>query len=136
MNIVQKYIPASDVETYDISQHFIDAIEFVREQRNGGKNVLVHCHAGRSRSASIVLAYMIDDSSMDLFSAYKHLKEKRSEIQPNPGFWRQLQKFDKIHQRRRPLGEIKPMATSCLFFNDKNFDPKRLSSGLYQKRVV
>ena len=51
--------------------------------------VLVHCHQGRSRSAAVVLAYLMLKHEMTLLDAIKTLRERRW-IWPNDGFLNQL----------------------------------------------
>lgn len=51
--------------------------------------ILVHCHVGVSRSATIVLAYLMLKHNMILVEAVKHVKQGRMII-PNRGFLRQL----------------------------------------------
>lgn len=52
-------IAAGDMPLYDISQHFAATSEFIEEARRNGGRILVHCVAGVSRSATVVLAYLI-----------------------------------------------------------------------------
>jgi dual specificity phosphatase 12 len=61
LGIHHKLVSASDTENYQIIQHFQDCSEFIRQHRDQGRNVLVHCHAGKSRSASIVIAYLMEE---------------------------------------------------------------------------
>jgi Icc-related predicted phosphoesterase len=58
-------------------------------------NVLVHCEQGMSRSATIVIAYLM--YSMDITYQQAHLLVKRARpfICPNDGFVEQLQIFEK-----------------------------------------
>ena len=44
--------------------------------------VLVHCRAGKSRSASIVIAYLMKSRGMCFDDAYNFVSEKRSAIDP------------------------------------------------------
>ncbi|CAJ0575523.1 unnamed protein product, partial [Mesorhabditis spiculigera] len=59
-----------------------------------GGRVLVHCVAGVSRSASIVLAYLTKYHCRSLRDAYHLMKMKRPLVRPNLGFWRQLIAFE------------------------------------------
>lgn len=52
-------IKASDVEHYDISQHFAETCEFIEQVREERGRVLVHCVAGVSRSVTITTAYLM-----------------------------------------------------------------------------
>jgi hypothetical protein len=61
---------------------------------NGG-TVFVHCYAGVSRSAAIVIAYMMQEHSMNMFEALHFVKQKRNSVFPNAGFQRQLMDFEK-----------------------------------------
>lgn len=42
-----------------MSSHIHIVLELIRENLLAGKTVLVHCHAGRIRSATIVLLYLV-----------------------------------------------------------------------------
>ncbi|EUB55337.1 Dual specificity protein phosphatase [Echinococcus granulosus] len=87
-------ICVEDIESADLSVHFDSVADRIaREARRGGRS-LVHCVAGVSRSPSLVLAYLVKHSSMTLAEAYDHLRRLRPCIRPNPGFWRQLIKYE------------------------------------------
>ena len=53
-------IGAGDMPGYDISQHFTATSEFIEEVRVKGSGILVHCVAGASRSATVVIAYLME----------------------------------------------------------------------------
>lgn len=72
---------------------FSTSFEFIEVARLSNGRVLVHCNAGVSRSATIVIAYLMQYNDMDFNTAYKYVKSKRECIQPNPGFLKQLQEF-------------------------------------------
>lgn len=96
-------IPAEDDEEYDLAKDFEEAIEFISETIKSG-NVFVHCFAGVSRSATIVLAYLIYELKMELQAALKHVKERRWIVNPNAGFLKQLADFEK-KLRLKPSAE-------------------------------
>jgi protein-tyrosine phosphatase len=56
---------------------------------NEKKNVLVCCSAGKSRSATIIVAYLMKHRSMTFEKAMEFVKERRS-ININPGFLKRL----------------------------------------------
>ncbi len=55
-----------------------------------GKKVLVHCEMGISRSASLVIAYIMQKEGKNFEESLKHVKEKRNIVNPNIGFVNQL----------------------------------------------
>lgn len=52
-------IPISDMEEEDIGRYFDEARAFIDSAAAAGGAVLVHCHEGKSRSATLVLAYFM-----------------------------------------------------------------------------
>eukprot|EP00386_Alphamonas_edax_P005924 GDKI01019306.1.p1 GENE.GDKI01019306.1~~GDKI01019306.1.p1 ORF type:complete len:431 (+),score=124.57 GDKI01019306.1:104-1294(+) len=59
-----------------------------------GRNVLVHCSMGMSRSPSIIIGYLMVRKNMSLNQAIDFVKRKRCYIFPNAGFERQLSILD------------------------------------------
>ncbi len=55
---------------------------------------LVHCGAGVSRSAALVMAYLMRRFSWNAAKARADCVERRSVVQPNDGFWRSLCAFE------------------------------------------
>ncbi|MEO1289225.1 MAG: dual specificity protein phosphatase, partial [Chloroflexota bacterium] len=47
-----------------------EGVQFVREQKQAGKRILVACGAGISRSALFVVATLMEDENRTLFDAY------------------------------------------------------------------
>ena len=43
----------------DIGEHFQAAYDFIEAAKAAGEAVLVHCHEGKSRSVTLVLAYLM-----------------------------------------------------------------------------
>jgi rhodanese-related sulfurtransferase len=67
-----------------------EASAIIESCRVHNSNVIVHCHAGRSRSASTVMYYLMKHQHMGLVEAYDYCQSCRPIISPNPGFMRQL----------------------------------------------
>lgn len=99
-----KIILANDIETYPLNKHFKEATEFLDDQLKIG-NVFVHCFAGVSRSATIVIMYLMQRKEWPLEKAFQFVREKRMIIGPNPGFMRQLRNFEaKLVKERKEKG--------------------------------
>jgi len=73
----------------DISSRFWPAVKFIEEERKRNGHVFVFCQKGISRSASIVLAYLVWKGLTNK-QAQEELKQKRSKVAPNLGFLVQL----------------------------------------------
>lgn len=72
----------------------IDKIaDFINHKMSKGEKVFVHCHAGISRSASVIIYYLMKYKKMDFVKAYEFVKSKRDVIGPNLGFLGQLVKL-------------------------------------------
>ena len=54
-----------------------DAVEFIREIVASGEKVLVHCHAGRSRSVVVVARYLMKYEGMTSLDTLKLISSKR-----------------------------------------------------------
>jgi predicted protein tyrosine phosphatase len=67
---------------FDISCKFIDD--------NTTGNTLIYCYSGISRSASVVIAYLMKSIGMTHAEAYLLLKGKKDNINPNSNFVKQL----------------------------------------------
>lgn len=88
-------IPVNDLPSENIYRYFDQVADEINAHAAANENVLIHCVAGVSRSASFVLAYLMKHLSMNLREAYKYLHSKRSVVRPNNGFFSQLIEFEK-----------------------------------------
>ncbi|CAL1534021.1 unnamed protein product [Lymnaea stagnalis] len=89
-----KRIPASDNAQQNLKQYFEEAIEYIDDARQNNAKILIHCHAGVSRSATITIAYLLKHTRMAMADAYKFVKGKRAIISPNFNFMGQLLEFE------------------------------------------
>ena len=83
-----------DTPASNIKQYLKDAVEFIDIELKIGRNVLVHCAAGISRSSSIVVAYLMAKYSLTYEEALARVKKGRPCACPNIGFERQLRSLD------------------------------------------
>ena len=100
--IVLKELQLRDKLDEDITKVFQESGRWIRRSlAQGGSKVMVNCWQGASRSATVVLAFLLQHHDMDLAPALKMIKSKR-DIRPNNGFLRQLAQLEHIlnHGRR------------------------------------
>lgn len=86
-----KYIEIQDRADYPIKLHFDSASEFIHKNIKDKKNVLVQCHAGVSRSATIICAYLVKHKNKIPEQALYMVKSKRERTKPNAGFAQQIE---------------------------------------------
>lgn len=66
------------------------SFNFILSAIGRGGNVLVHCAAGISRSASMVIYFIMKTKEMAFQKALDYVRSKRSIVNPNQGFVYQL----------------------------------------------
>lgn len=91
--IIPKYhrISIPDKSEVDLTNYFLDAFEFIQKAHSQETNrILIHCHAGVSRSSTIMIGYLIYSANMLLDDAYRLVRIARPRINPNRGFRKQL----------------------------------------------
>lgn len=75
-------VDAHDKENFSIMDHLDECLEFIEKHRQL-TNVFVHCYAGMSRSATVVLAYLMRNLQWPYEAALSFLRWKRSIVNPN-----------------------------------------------------
>ena len=90
-----KWIRELDSPAANLKQHFEAMHRFMRNAFMEGGRVLVHCHAGISRSATTVISYLMAEHGLPLNAAMSLVRSKRWFINPNPGFIKQLQAYER-----------------------------------------
>ncbi len=86
-------IPLLDTIECKIYDHLDSIADLINKYLKIGYNVIVHCKAGISRSPSLVIAYLIKYHGLSLNDALEFLKKKRSVVDPNIGFYNELNRF-------------------------------------------
>ncbi|KAL8621281.1 hypothetical protein ACOMHN_008106 [Nucella lapillus] len=106
------HIPVRDSACADLTAWFAQANLFIDQVKAEGGRVLVHCHAGRSRSATICMAYLISSLHLSLDDAFEYVRSRREVIDPNLNFMRQLQDY---HQKMVDQQEGSPKSGGFTF---------------------
>merc|ERR1719474_2284405 len=68
---------------------------FIKESQQHGNKLLIHCHLGQNRSATVVIAWLMTECEMNMHEAYLSVKAKREMIHPNKLYIQQLREYDK-----------------------------------------
>ncbi|GAB1600982.1 dual specificity protein phosphatase 19-like [Argonauta hians] len=97
-NLYPEHFTYKSIQLYDLPDTkiidvFDEAFAFIDEGRRSGC-VLVHCNAGISRAASIVIAYLMKTERMSFSNSFWYVKGKRPVISPNSGFVEQLYGYE------------------------------------------
>ncbi|KAJ5579560.1 uncharacterized protein N7459_005545 [Penicillium hispanicum] len=85
-------IDVDDMDDENLLEHFPAAIKFIQSGLNAGGSILVHCAMGKSRSATICIAYLLhrQRNALTPQSALALIRENRPLCDPNDGFMQQL----------------------------------------------
>ena len=101
-SIITKKIELEDIDEANIIKYFKDAIKFIDES----DKVFVHCFAGVSRSATLVIAYFMWKDRKPFKEVFEFVNEHRK-IWPNDGFKKQLLIFEqKLKEANYDLNKI------------------------------
>lgn len=63
-----------DVPWENLAKHFLACNKFIKQALEQGGSVFVHCYAGVSRSATILVAYLMAEHQMSMFYALSLVK--------------------------------------------------------------
>uniref|UniRef100_A0A8C8Y8B2 Dual specificity phosphatase 19 n=2 Tax=Panthera TaxID=9688 RepID=A0A8C8Y8B2_PANLE len=73
------------------SQDAAHDLDTLKKHKDGV--VLVHCNAGVSRAAAIVIGFLMNSEEISFISAFSLVKNARPSICPNAGFMEQLRTY-------------------------------------------
>lgn len=123
-NEVENFFPArlkylkirvSDEASAELLKYWNQTNQFIKEAKEKGSAVLVHCKKGISRSSSTVIAFAMKEYGWALSEAMEHVKNKRDCITPNIGFVEQLKTFEgMLHAfKKRDQFDVSPSTSSA-----------------------
>ena len=95
-NLNIKYIQVTDMPREDLLTHFGDSYEFIDHALESNSNILVHCYFGVSRSATLVIAYLMRKNEKSFCDTFEMIKEIRRFVGPNAGFQAQLKLYEEM----------------------------------------
>jgi protein-tyrosine phosphatase len=89
-------VRCDDSSEEEIYKHFLPMHDVIQTALDEGKNVLVHCAGGISRSPTIVIAHLMIERKITFTEALQHVKQYRDCVRPNEGFKSQLATLEKF----------------------------------------
>lgn len=106
-----------DDESENIYPYFLPCILMIQKTLFSSESILIHCHAGISRSASIVIAFLLYTTRRNdcpAVNTVKHAIEKIQSagrtVEPNSAFLSQLESFSTLCQTLAYL----PLSLDCV----------------------
>ncbi|KAF8064085.1 hypothetical protein FPV67DRAFT_1451327 [Lyophyllum atratum] len=116
-------IPMRDiVEEENIARGVKEACEILDDARLHSSPTYVHCKAGKSRSVTAVMAYLIHANHWTLSRAYSFVLERRKGISPNIGFVSELMTFEEQELGGKSIG-VHPSAPASTSQHDQPSGP-------------
>lgn len=95
-----------DTLDFELCSALQNALQILNSRSSSCISV-VHCFAGVSRSASVIICYLMKRLDISYDRAYHIVKEKKSDISPNPNFERQLRLFEKQGKNFENLSQFR-----------------------------
>ncbi|KAJ6246126.1 dual specificity protein phosphatase [Anaeramoeba flamelloides] len=80
-----------DLYYSNLIESFEEFYELIEKTRNENNGILVHCQAGCSRSATVVLAYLMKKNNLTKQEALDYVRSIRPLVGPNHSFFQQLE---------------------------------------------
>jgi len=78
----------------NIREAFERSFEFIQMAISENSAIFVHCHAGISRSAAIIIGFLMMWKKMTLSEAFRLTRSMRPIVNPNPSYLTQLEAYD------------------------------------------
>jgi atypical dual specificity phosphatase len=79
LGMTQLHLPTVDYHCPS-EEHLREGVAFIRERVGRGEKVYVHCKAGRGRSATLGLCYLMMSQGISAREAHRYLKKVRRQV--------------------------------------------------------
>nr|XP_010911526.3 putative dual specificity protein phosphatase DSP8 [Elaeis guineensis] len=88
------------------------AVDFIHRNASCGRTTYVHCKAGRGRSTTIVLCYLVKYKHMTPAAALEYVRSRRPRVLLAPSQWQAVQDFSKYKLETSATKSCTPMQYS------------------------
>ncbi|XP_031634632.1 dual specificity protein phosphatase 14 [Contarinia nasturtii] len=106
-------VPVLDKSDINIAEYFDQVSDLIERTRQTNGKTMVHCIAGVSRSATLVLAYLMKYMNISLKDAYEFVRAARPQIRPNTSFVRQLIAYEEKLFKKTTVAMIFKESLGC-----------------------
>ncbi|XP_060209871.1 phosphatidylglycerophosphate phosphatase PTPMT2-like [Lycium barbarum] len=106
-------IPTRD---YLFAPSFVDinrAVDFIHRNACSGRTTYVHCKAGRGRSTTVVLCYLVEYKHMTPTAALEFVRSRRPRVLLAPSQWKAVQEFKQQRGASSPLSSDAVLITKA-----------------------
>lgn len=106
-------IPTRD---YLFAPSFMDinrAVDFIHRNASCGLTTYVHCKAGRGRSTTVVLCYLVEYKHMTPAAALEFVRSRRPRVLLAPSQWKAVQGFKQQRMASSPLSSDAVLITKA-----------------------
>jgi len=136
--VKNEHFPMHDGGRTDLKEVLVKVKTFVEEGLEDGNTILIHCHLGQNRSATVVIALLMKSEDKTLFRVHRKLKALRPLVQINRGYAEQLLALEKeIHGKNSLPHSWMEQGTFDLTTYEVTFKYENISSDvqrtLYEK---
>ncbi|KAK2650785.1 hypothetical protein Ddye_018274 [Dipteronia dyeriana] len=104
-NIDQLVIPTRDYLFAPTFADICQAVDFIHENASLGKTTYVHCKAGRGRSTTIVLCYLVEHRQMAPDTAYEYVRSIRPRVLLASSQWQAVQEYYHIKVKKTSISD-------------------------------
>jgi len=134
-------LKGEDDDLFNLLEHFDEVFEFIDEAHKKEGVVLVHCMAGVSRSATIVVSFLMKKYQLSFDAALRKTKNARPVVSPNPGFVGQLKIWEKCLAHSSCAAEIPKVGEAftrkwTVIHHEPNREPKFLHGNYIYDKIL
>ncbi|BGP40421.1 tyrosine protein phosphatase yvh1 [Rhodotorula kratochvilovae] len=97
------HVAVDDTDRTNILEHLLPTAEFIHTALENGRNVLVHCQAGVSRSTTLVAGYLMLKRGLNVEQALDKIRAARPQVEPSESFLMQLEMFERCNCEWDPV---------------------------------
>ncbi|KAI3962251.1 hypothetical protein MKX01_030801 [Papaver californicum] len=101
-------IPTRDYLFAPSYEDLCQAVDFIHNNVSSGKKTYVHCKAGRGRSTTVVLCYLVQNKQMTPVAAFEYVRSIRHRVLLASSQWQAVEDFYKV----RAVKDTKPGSNS------------------------